>query len=163
MDIWTTPKRKDDHNHTPEPQAEEDHDTEITVIVTPPTTSLKSILKRNNQSPRVDYESPKKLPATSNEIRAAMTSSPSSPQSPEHKYSTHESIVNNKEAGDSTEAAMPTTKPRTRRVKRTLTCEFNQTAKTNPAIDSSPINIQTPNVEALNPEQTKNGSTPTNN
>ena len=96
MDISTTPKRKDDISYTPEPQAEEEHDTEITVIVTPPTTSLKSILKHNNQPPPVDYESPKKLPATSNEIRAAMTSSPSSPQSPEHKYSTHESSANNK-------------------------------------------------------------------
>ena len=76
MDITTTPKRKDDLNHTPEPQAEEEHDTEITVIVTPPTTSLKSILKHNNQPPPVDYESPKKLPATSNEIRSAMTSFP---------------------------------------------------------------------------------------
>ena len=153
MDISTTPKRKDDLNHTPEPQAEEEHDTEITVIVTPPTTSLKSILKHNNQSPPVDYESPKKLPATSNEIQAAMTSSPSSPQSPENKYSTHESLVSNEEAGDPTEAVMPTTKPRTRRVKQTLTCEFNQKAKTNRAIDSSPTSIQTPNIETLNPEQ----------
>ena len=133
MDISTTPKRKDDLNHTPEPQAEEKHDTEITVIVTPPTNSLKSILKHKNQSAPVDYESPKKLPATSNEIRAAMSSSTFSPQSPEHKYSTHESLVNSKETGDPTEAVMPPTKLRTRRVKRTLTCEFNQKAKTNPA------------------------------
>ena len=85
MDISTTPKRKDDTSHTPELQAEEEHDTEITVIVTPPTTSLKSILKHKNQPPPVDHESPGKLPATSNEIRAAMTSSPSSPQSSEHQ------------------------------------------------------------------------------
>ena len=152
MDISTIPKRKDDLNHTPEPQAEEEHDTEITVIVTPPTTSLKSILKHNNQSPPVDYESPKKLPATSNELRAAMTSSPSSPQSTEHKYSAHESLVNNKETGDPTEAVMPTTKPRTR-IKRTLTCEFNQKTKTNPAIDSSPTSTQTPTRELYNPEE----------
>ena len=56
MNISTTPKRKDDISHTPEPQAEEEHDTEITVIVTPPTTSLKSILKQNNQTPPVDSQ-----------------------------------------------------------------------------------------------------------
>ena len=114
MDISTTPKRKYDTSHTPDPQAEEEHDTEITVIVTPPTTSVKSIRKHNNQPPPADYESPKKLPATSNEIRAAMTSSSSSPQSPEHKYSTHESLANNKEAGDPIKASIPTTKPQIR-------------------------------------------------
>ena len=84
MDISTTPKWKDATNHTPEPQAEEEHDTEITVIVTPPSTSLQSILKHNNESPLTAHQSPKKLPATFKEIRAAMTSSPSSPETPEH-------------------------------------------------------------------------------
>ena len=153
MDISTTPKRKDDTSHTPELQAEEEHDTEITVIVTPPTTSLKSILKHKNQPPPVDHESPKKLPATSNEIRAAMTSSPSSPQSPEHQYSTHEYSANKKEAGDPTEATTLTAKPRTRRVKRTLTNEFNQRAKTNPVIDGSPTGTQSPTRQLHIPEQ----------
>ena len=48
---------------------------------------------------------------------------------------------------------MPTTKPRTRRVKRTLTCKFNQKAKTKSAIDSSPTGTQTPTKELYNPEQ----------
>ena len=151
MNISTTPKRKDDISHTPEPQAEEEHDTEITLIVTPPTTSLKSILKHNNQTPPVDFRSPKKLPATSNEIRAAMTSSPSSPQSPEHQYSTHESSANNKEAGDLTEATTSTAKPRTRCVKRTLTREFNQKAKTNSATNRSPHRHSKPNQRTTHP------------
>ena len=153
MDISTTPKRKDDLNHTPKPHADEEHDTEITVIVTPPTTSLKSILKHNNQSPPVDYESPKKLPATSNEIRAAMTSSPSSPESPEHRYSTPESPGNNKKAGDLTQANEPVTNPRTRRVKRRLTSEFNPTKKANPTTHNSPSEIQIPSNEPHKPEQ----------
>ena len=73
-----------------------------------------------------------------------MTSSPSSPQSPEHQYSTHEYSANKKEAGDPTEATTLTAKPRTRRVKRTLTNEFNQRAKTNPVIDESPTGTQSP-------------------
>ena len=48
MDISTTPKRKDAINHAPVPQAEEEHDTELTVIVTPPAASLKPILKHSN-------------------------------------------------------------------------------------------------------------------
>ena len=48
MDISTTPKRKDDMRHAPVPQVEEEHDTEITVFVTPLSSTLKSIL---NSSP----------------------------------------------------------------------------------------------------------------
>ena len=153
MDISTAPKRKDDTNHTPEPQAEEEHDKEITVIVSPPTTPLKSILRHNNASPLTVQQSPKKLPATSNEIRAAMTSSPSSPESPEHRYSTHESLGNNKEAGDLIQANQPATNPRTRRVKRRLTSEFNLTEKPNPTAHNSPSETQTPTNETHKPEQ----------
>ena len=153
MDISTTPRRKDDLSHTPEPQAEEEYDTEITVIVTPPTTSLKSILKHNNQSPLADFQSPMKLPATPNEIRAAMTSSPSSPESPEHKYSTPKTLVDDTKAGDQTIASQPTTQPRTRRVKRTLTCEFNQQTEAKTATNSPLITTQTSREEPTNLEQ----------
>ena len=68
MDISTTPKRKDDINHAPVPQAEEEHDTEITVIVTPPAASLKPILKYSNKSllnePLVTPENPSHHPPT---------------------------------------------------------------------------------------------------
>ena len=153
MDISTAPKRKDDINHTPETQAEKEHDTEITVIVAPPTTSLKSILKHNTELPLTEHQSPKKLPANSNEIRAAMTSSLSSPESSEHKNSNHETRGNNKKSADYTQADKLTINNRTRRIKRTLTCEFNQTAKTNPTINSSTIDIQTPIKELHHPEQ----------
>ena len=149
MDISTIPKRKDDTNHTPEPQAEEEHDTEITVIVTPPSTSLQSILNHNNESPLSAHLSPKKLPATFNEIRAAMTSSPSSPERPEHQYSTVETLQNNKKTGDHTQADKPTTNPRTRRIKRTLTTELNPTRKTHNTQLTQPH--PNPNQRAIQP------------
>ena len=123
------------------------------MIVTPPTTSLKSILKNKNQTAPVDYESPKKLPVTSNEIRAAMTSSPSNPESPEHRYSTRESPGNKKKAGDLTQANEPVINPRTRRVKRKLTSEFNPTKNDNPKTHNSPREVQTPNNETHKPDQ----------
>ena len=100
MDISTTPKQKDDINYAPVPQTEEEHDTEITVIVTPPAASLNPILKHSNTSLLTEPQSPQKLPATTNEIRAAMTSSPCRPESPELKYSTHEAPGDNEKAGD---------------------------------------------------------------
>ena len=163
MVISTTPKRKDDTSHTPEPQAEEDHDTEITVIVTPPTTSLKSILKHKNPSPPVDYESPKKLPAPSNEIRAAMTSSPSSPESPEHRYSTPEAPGNNKKAGDLTQANEPVTNPRTRSVKRKLTSEFNPTKKDNPKTQTHQAKSKPPTTSHTNQNKMRIGYATSNN
>ena len=139
MDISTTPKRNDDINHAPVPKAEEEHDTEITVIVTPPAASLKPILKHSNTSLLNAPQSPQKIPATTNEIRVAMTSSPSSPESPEHNYSTHEAPGDNEKAGNHKDVDKPTTKLRTRRVKRTLTFEFNQMAKFSQSPTRRPI------------------------
>ena len=153
MDISLTPKRKDDINHAPVPQAEEEHDTEITVIVTPPAASLKPILKHSNTSLLSESQSPQKIPATTNEIRAAMTSSPSSPDCPEHKYSTQETPGDNIKAGDHTDADKHTTKPRTRRVKRTLTCEFNQMAKPSHPKDNPSIDNQNRHNELLRESQ----------
>ena len=82
-----------------------------------------------------------------------MTSSPSSPESPEHRYSTPESPGNNKKAGDLSQANEPVTNPRTRRVKRRLTSEFNPTEKANPTTHNSPSEIQTPTNEPHKPEQ----------
>ena len=73
-------KRRDDGNdsHSPVQHAEE-LDQEIQVIVTPPAIPLQPILKPH--TPMVtEQKSPSRVPAPRNEIRAAMTSSPSSPK-----------------------------------------------------------------------------------
>ena len=62
-------------------------------------------------------------------------------------------LGNNKKAGDYTEADKPTINPRTSCVKQTLTYGFNRTAKTNPTIDSSPTDTQTPIKELHNQDQ----------
>ena len=81
MNLDTT-KRKEDGNpsHSPVQNAEK-QDEEIQVIVTPPAISLKPILKPQTTSSTV-YGAPTRVPAPTNEIRAAMTSSPSSPKAP---------------------------------------------------------------------------------
>ena len=89
MDTSTTAKRQDDISHAPVPQAEEEHHTELTAYVTAPSSTLKSILKNNNCSPMPYYQSPQKLPATTNEFRTAMTSSPTSPESPKYRSPEH--------------------------------------------------------------------------
>ena len=84
MDISTTPKRRDDISHVPIPQAEEaEHDNEKSILLTPPPSTIRPILKYNSNSTPTVYQSPQKPPPTTNEIRVAMTSSPTSPQSPE--------------------------------------------------------------------------------
>ena len=55
MDISKTPKRQDDTSHAPAPQTEE-HDTELTVFVAPPSSTIKSIFKDNSRSPPTEYQ-----------------------------------------------------------------------------------------------------------
>ena len=111
-DISTTPKRRDDTSHVPVPQAEEEeHENEVSVLVTPPPSTIRPILKYNNNLLSTAYQSPQKIPATSNEIRAAMTSSRTSPESPEHNYSHHPTPQNDNKAGDNTETSPPKTIP----------------------------------------------------
>ena len=118
MDISTTPKHKDDMRHAPVPQTEEEHDTEIIVFVTPLSSTLKSIL---NSSPLTEIPVTPGTPSHNKRDPEAMTASPTSPDSPEHKYSHHKTPENNNKAGDHPEANSPTTIPRTRRIKRALT------------------------------------------
>ena len=82
-----------------------------------------------------------------------MTSSPSSPESPELRYSTPEPPGNKKKAGDLTQANEPVINPRTRRVKRKLTSEFNPTKNDNPKTHNSPREVQTPSNETHKPDQ----------
>ena len=85
MNLSTTGKQKDDTSHPTVHQADEDHDTEITVLVTPPSENIKSILKNYFNPLPTGLQSPQKLPVATNEIQEAMTLSPSSRESPEHK------------------------------------------------------------------------------
>ena len=83
MNLDTT-KRKDvdNHGHSPVHQAEKPN-PEIQVVVTPPAVSLRSILKPHISN-LTENRSPPKAPSHTKAIRAAMTSSPSFPQSSEH-------------------------------------------------------------------------------
>ena len=97
-----------------------------------------------------EHRSPTRVPAPTNEIRAAMTSSPSSPQSPEYpikNYSIKSGTSNNEvpdthKAGDPTITPTTTTTanpaPKTRRIKRALTCEFEQNQQPNNDGNPSP-------------------------
>ena len=77
-------KRKDVGNDShPPAYQDEEQDPETQVIVTPTTVQPRSILKPHISN-RTEIRSPPRTPSHKNEIRAAMTSSPSSPQSPEH-------------------------------------------------------------------------------
>ena len=94
-----------------------------------------------------EYQSPQKLPATTNEIRAALTSSLSSPESPETKYSHYKTPEINNNAGDHSEANSPTTIPHTRRIKRALTCELDNVVQPNHPKNSSNTDSQTQHTE----------------
>ena len=85
-----------------------------------------------------------------------MTLSPSSPESPEYKYSTHEASGDNEKTGDHKDVDTPTTKLRTRRVKRTLTCEFNQIAEPSHPQDHPSIDNQNRHNELLSESQDAN-------
>ena len=76
-------KRRTENNgdQPPIPHADE-QDMELQVVVSPPAYPLKPILKTLVHDTTVS-RSPTRTPASTNEIRASMTSSPSSPQSPE--------------------------------------------------------------------------------
>ena len=87
-----------------------------------------------------DFWSPRELPATTNKIRAAMTSSPSSPECPEHKYSHETTLKDRKEAGDHLEQTQVPATPRTCRIIRALTCELNHT--TQPAYQQDDTNAK---------------------
>ena len=87
MNLSTTRSYKDDTSHATVHQAVQEHDTEITMLVTPPPENKKSSLKNNFNPPMTGFQSYQTPPATTNEIRAVMTSSSSSPESLEQKYS----------------------------------------------------------------------------
>ena len=153
MTLDTTKKRDDgSDSHSPVHHAEE-QDREIQVIVTPPAITLRPILKPHN--PIVtEPRSPPRFPAPTNEIRAAMTSSPSSPQSPEHpikEFSTKSGtstigVPDTHKAGDPTITPATTITadpaPKTRRIKRALTCEFEQNQQPNNDGNPKPTNTQ---------------------
>ena len=139
MKLCTTGRPTDDTSHAPVQQADEEHDTEITVLVTPPPENIRPILETNHNPPMTSFQSPSKVPATTNAIWAAMTSSPSSPESPEHIYSQN-TLANNNEAGDQLESHAILTKPHTRRIKRVLTCELDHKAQSKTHQDNTSAN-----------------------
>ena len=152
MNLDTT-KRKDVDNdsHSPVHQAEE-HDPDIQVIVTPPAVSLRSILKPHISN-LTENRSPPKAPSHTNAIRAARTSSPSSPQNSEHpiKERTKQPEISTTNAPDAYKAGDSPTTPanqtiavptqKTRRIKRALTCEFDEKPQPNTTGDPKPKNI----------------------
>ena len=81
-----------------------------------------------------------KLSATTNEIRAAMTSSPSSPEGPENKYSQKTAPKDSNEACNHPEKTKEPATPRTRRIKRFLTRELNHTFQPNHQQDDTNAN-----------------------
>ena len=147
-------KRRDDGNdsHSPVQHAEE-QDRDLQVVVAPPTITLRPIFKPHSPT-MTKPRSPSRVPAPTNEIRAAMTSSPSSPQSPEYpikKHSTQSGTSTTKvpdtyRAGDPTVTPATTTTanpaPKTRRIKRALTCEFEQNQQPNDDGNPKPTNTQ---------------------
>ena len=65
MDISTTPKRRDDTSYVPIPHAEEEeHDNEVSILATPPPSTIRPILKNDNNSTPTVYQSSQKLSAT---------------------------------------------------------------------------------------------------
>ena len=104
-----TTKRKDDDNnsHSPVLQADQ-QDPEIQVFVTPSAVSLRSKLKPQISN-LTENRSPPRTPSHKNEIRAAMTSSPSSPQSPEHSITemTKQPEISTTNAPDAHKAGTP--------------------------------------------------------
>ena len=132
-------KRRTEDNHPPVPHADE-QDMELQVVVSPPAYPLKPILKTLVSDTTVN-RSPTRVPAPTNEIRASMTSSPSSPKSPElptkqhsHQTETTTTAVRDAyKAGDSPvnpiiQTCVAST-PKTKRIKRALTHEFDNHAQ----------------------------------
>ena len=153
MNLDTTKRRIDDNNdHQPVPHADE-QETELQVIVSPPEYPLKPIIKKLVSNSTTN-RSPIRVPAPTNEIRASMTSSPSSPQSPEilttKRTPPTEAIITGAsdahKAGDppanTTTQTTVTPIQKTRRIKRALTCEFDNKAQLNTERNYEPENHQ---------------------
>ena len=151
MNLDTTKRRIDDNNdHPPVPHADE-QETELQVIVSPPEYPLKPIIKKLVSNSTAN-RSPIRVPAPTNEIRASMTSSPSSPQSPEISTTKRtpqtEAIITGAsdahKAGDppvnTTTQTSVTPIQKTRRIKRALTCEFDNKAQLNTERNHEPEN-----------------------
>ena len=119
--------------------------------LSPPAHHLKPILKTINSNTTVN-RSPTRVPAPTNEIRASMTSSPSSSQSPElpikkrprQTGTTTTTVLDTYKAGDSpvnplTQTSVTPTQ-KTRRIKRALTCEFDNNSQSNTKENHEPEN-----------------------
>ena len=139
MNLDINKRRADDNgDHLPVPPADL-QDIELQVIVSPLVYPLKSILKTLVSNTTVN-RSPTRVPAPTNEIRASMTSSPSSLQSPElpTKQRSHQTETTTTAVLDAYKAGDPPVNPitqtcvastqKTRRIKRALTREFDNHA-----------------------------------
>ena len=151
MNLDITKRRTEDNgDQPPKPHADE-QDMELQVVVSPPAYPLKPILKTLVHDTTVN-RSPTRTPASTNEIRASMTSSPSSPQSPEFptKHGPHQTetttttVCDTYKAGDSpvnpiTQTCVAST-PKTTRIKRAPTHEFDNHAHTDTKENHEPDN-----------------------
>ena len=150
MNLDITKRRADDNgDHPPVPHADE-QDIEPQVIVSPPAYPLKSILKTLVSNTTVN-RSPTRVPAPTNEIRALITSSPSTPQSPElptkqRSHQTETTTTSTRRIQSRGPPVNPKTQTcvastqKTRRIKRAVTREFDNHAQPNTNANHEPEN-----------------------
>ena len=107
------------------------------VKITFSTSTREPILKHNYNPLLTDFQAPQKLAATTIEIWADMTSSPSSPESPKQNFSHRKAPTNSNEAGVQPGLIQLPTTSQARRIKRSLGCELNHKTRPNHQKDDS--------------------------